>query len=224
MEMDYKQIIQTGLELLKNQLEAYLETILKQVYGDEYMIYMQNGTRINAMSDISIPNQNKYKYKDVLFYLNAFIKNWQFVFSTTFKTNYALTLCHSIKYFRNRWAHQSNLTIRETYRVIDECQALLEELGIANKDMDSLRIYVLQYLSVSKSEVVSNLSNINDNNAPNEYCILNNLDEQDCDMIVDPDELDNDFINDLNYQKLILDQLNNKNSGFKISEWSEENH
>jgi hypothetical protein len=209
--METKQVIQQGLEILKTQLESYLTTTLQQVYGEDYMVYMENGTRVNAMTDINLNNVNKHKYKDVLFYLNAFIKNWDFVFRQIFKTNYLLTLCHSIKYFRNRWAHQSQFTVRETYRLLDDCQALLEELSINNKEIDNLRLSVLQSLVNLKSEEFTDINK-------NQY----KIEDEDINMIdIDPNELDNDLINDLNYQKLILDQLNNKSSGFKISEWNQ---
>ena len=218
--METKQVIQQGLEILKTQLEAYLTNALQQVYGEDYLIYMENGTRVNPRTDLN--NANKHKYKDVLFYLNAFIKNWDFVFRHVFKTNYTLTLCHSIKYFRHRWAHQSHFTVRETYRLLDECQALLEELNMDYKELDSIRISVLQGLVNIKNEVYPDINQ----SVNKEYNALNKQGEdEDIDMLVDidPNELDNDFINDLNYQKLIMDQLSNKNSGYKLSEWNENN-
>ncbi len=107
---------------------------------------MENGPgyEMQPMQDYS-DSLNKGKYKDVLFYLNAMIKNWN-LFKGLFKTNYPLCLCHDIKFFRNKWAHQSLFSSREAYRCIDQCQALLEECELDAYEIDILRKEVLEYL------------------------------------------------------------------------------
>jgi hypothetical protein len=146
--MEYKQIIQNALDILKKQLEKHLELKLRDCYGDEFYVYLENGPKVNPnnMMDKNLYN-SKTKYKDVLYYLNAFIKNWEFPFKNSFNNNITLTLCHSIKYFRNRWAHQSLFSVRETYRLIDECQALLEELQLDHSEIDVIRKSVLELLA-----------------------------------------------------------------------------
>ena len=78
--------------------------------------------------------------------------------------------------------------------------------------MDNLRVSVLQSLVNVKNEDFTDINKV-------QY----KYEDEDIDMDIDPNELDNDFINDLNYQKLILDQLNNKGNGYKITEWNDNN-
>jgi hypothetical protein len=273
--MEYKQIIQNGLDILKKELETYLETKLRDCYGDEFFVYMESGPKVNPnkMVDVNLYN-TKNKYKDVLFYLNAFIKNWEFPFKSMFNGhNYPLTLCHSIKYFRNRWAHQSVFTIRETYRLFDECQALLEELKLDTTEIEIIRKGVLEMLVTEETkpkckidqdtkkpitgsnlntlientnynpnlnyQVNNNSNNINsiyqNNNQPWNSSLINtntnsnvsnnynnnyNYDDDDI-MMVCSNIDDKDLQNDLNYQKLIMEQIQNKNNPLKISYYDE---
>jgi hypothetical protein len=171
--MEYKQIIQNALDVLKKQLEKFLELKLRDCYGDEFYIYMENGPKVNPnhMIDINIYN-SKTKYKDVLYYLSAFIKNWEFPFKNLFSNNYSLTLCHSIKYFRNRWAHQSVFTLRETYRLMDEGQALLEELNMDHSEIEIIRKSVLEMLV---EEEVKNKKGETPKLENNSFSLFNNV-------------------------------------------------
>jgi hypothetical protein len=245
--MEFKQIIQNALDLLKKQLELFLETKLRDCYGDEFFIYMENGPKVNpnTMIDINLYN-SKTKYKDVLYYLNAFIKNWEFPFKNQFNHNYCLTLCHSIKYFRNRWAHQSTFTIRETYRLIDECQALLEELKMDYREIELIRRQVMEMLYEEEKKsvkdnsfnLIGNTSNSSNNNFgnsnwpsnnvnPNIQFNTNNQSRFDCDqdeLMIDVDDINNkDLLDEIKYQKLIYEQIQDKNNPYKITLYNESN-
>jgi hypothetical protein len=158
-----------GLEIVRSHLQPFLEQVMMSLYGNDYLIYMEHGSKnegvnVNEMKDYNYGTMNK-KYKDVLFYLNAFVKNWDKI-QNLFQTNYPLSLCHSLKYFRNKWAHQSPFTMRELYRLIDECQAFLECFDINDlSELDGIRKAVLNELIKSEAEVIVNSnSNTNINN------------------------------------------------------------
>lgn len=239
--------VQSCLDILKRQLQNYLEEILMKIYGEDYILYMEHGTKgVNQiiMNDYNVLNKNKYK--DVLFYLNAFIKNWELL-SSLFTTNYAVSLCHTIKYFRNKWAHQSPFSLRETYRFMDECQALIEEIKKDSSEIDIIRKQLLEiyyasevnnyYNSINnnnnfqqndnlinfstenKSNLLSNSNNnfVSYNNISNRYINDNNIMDYNHDMI-DGSQIDREQLIDLNYQKLI-----NNNKDFKITNLSDLN-
>jgi hypothetical protein len=167
--MDYSQIIQNALEILFKNLEPLIQSCMGQIYGNEYAIYMEYGPKaanltLSEMKDHALDfnnNLNMRKYKDILFYLNAVIKNWD-VFKGIFNSNYALCLCHSIKHFRNKWAHQSQFTMREIHRFIDECEVLLEEFHVKSQQLDFIRKKVLE---IYYQEEVKNFSQVNSNNS-----------------------------------------------------------
>jgi hypothetical protein len=138
--MENFQIVQKGLEILRKHLEAVLVETFKKMYGEEYLIYMEYGPKQTSfMKDYAIINK---KYKDVLFFFNAIIKNWEII-QSLFSSNYVLCLCHTLKYFRNKWAHQSPFSLRETYRFLDESQAMLEEIKAETIELDQIRKEIL---------------------------------------------------------------------------------
>jgi hypothetical protein len=149
--MDCHLIIQNCLEILLTQLEPVIHSTTSQIYGNDYLIYLEYGPKaanlsLTEMKDYAIHFNhplNLRKYKDLLFYLNSIIKNWE-TLKGLFKTNYVLCLCHSLKYFRNKWAHQSKFTKRELHRFIDECQVLLEEFDVKSDEIDLIRKHALE--------------------------------------------------------------------------------
>lgn len=173
--MEYFHLVQSALEMVLRGIQPFIEEVLQNVYGSEYWVYMEGGlvgckpgAMDNKISDqmkdfsYSSVNANK-KYKDVLFYVNAMIKNWE-IFRGLFPTGYALCLCYNIKYFRNKWAHQSPFTTRELYRFFDECQALLEEIKADVGEIDGIRKAVME---MYYNEEVSKALNLNTGNSQN---------------------------------------------------------
>jgi len=162
--MDHFLIIQSSLEILLKHIEPIIQSTLSQIYGNEYSLYMEFGPRaanltLSEMKDHAIQMAtypNIRKYKDILFYLNSIIKNWE-TFKGMFNSNYVLCLCHSIKHFRNKWAHQSQFTLRELHRFIDECEVLLEEFHVTSTELDIIRKNVLEVYF--KDDILTNKEN-----------------------------------------------------------------
>jgi hypothetical protein len=242
--MEFFQIIQNAFEILLNQLQPFVQIIMSKAYGSNFWLYMEHGSKAaglisSEMKDFSSDLnqlQNMKKYKDVLYYLNAVVKNWE-IFSGISLTNYPLCLCHSIKYFRNKWAHQSKFTTRELYRFFDECQALLEEFNLNASELDLLRKSILEYYyneeknkflcdSISSDGVI-NSSNSNNNNETknyyndfsdinksNNYCSYDDHEMLDSELM---DKTNN--IHEENYQKLFT---KNKNNLYNITYYDSE--
>jgi len=237
--MEYHQIIHNALEIVLKNIQPFIEDNFKKVYGNEFWIYMENGPIINSqMNDHS--DNNIRRYKDLLFYLNAFIKNWN-LFKGLFNSNYIICLCYDIKYFRNKWAHQSLFSTREVYRFLDQSQALLEEINLNTYEIEILRKAILEYFY--KEEVDKNIASIKQlepnnqgflqhnsqinnqiqNNAYIDFQSINennNYKHQNDENLtmLDGDEVDKNLLHYENYEKL----MKNKNFDvYKISYYDE---
>ena len=99
--------------------------------------------------------------------------------------------------------------------MVDECQTLLEELNLDCSELESLRLSVLEHM-IKRGESTKKKDTYKVN-------IIEKFDN-DIEMLdLDPLELDKDFINDLNYHKLILNQMNGNNKDFKLSYLNDDN-
>ena len=155
--MDYVQLSQHCLELIRKYLQLFITQVYINKYGqDNYKVYLDNNTLSNSnpsyMSDVS--SSNFTKYDDALYYMNLFLSNFP-TLSSALSSNYAVTLIHSLRFFRNRIAHQAPLSLRMVYRFVDETQCLLEELNLGQGDIATL--------DVVRKELMKQMINCNDN-------------------------------------------------------------
>jgi hypothetical protein len=70
---------------------------------------------------------NDNQDKDLVYFINIFTQNF-YKFKNKFKNPSILNILFNIKTFRNIWAHQGKLNIRELYKFYDDSSYLLEEL------------------------------------------------------------------------------------------------
>ena len=162
-------IIQKTLELVKENLEFYIENIFKEIYGEKYILYLNNSNdndNHQMIDYLNIENNYRKKFKDVLYFINLFLKFWETIFKPKIMNNYSLTLIHSIRYFRNRWAHQCPLNGREVYRLVDESLALFEELKFNKNEnlLNDIRLEALENLvhleiNNSQNKIIQDLKN-----------------------------------------------------------------
>lgn len=175
--MDSQFFINKALYIVKENLEFYIEINFKEIYGEKYILYLNNSNEINndkaeQMIDyVDLENNYRKKFKDVSYFINLFLKYWDGIFKKKIMQNYVLSLVHSIRHFRNKWAHQDFFSFREVYRLVDECQSLLEELFpqcentcIEYDVLNNLRLSALEALVYSEME---NKNNSNKNNFHN---------------------------------------------------------
>ncbi len=144
--MDYVKATHYCLDLIKDHLKLFIENVYKYEYGENnYQNFIYN----------EINNNGQEFYNDCLFYMNFFTGNFKFL-SKRLNSNYSLNLVYSLKYFRNRIAHQAPISMRQIYRFIDETQALLEELNTASQE----EIFKLE---AGRKEIMKFMINCNDN-------------------------------------------------------------
>jgi len=173
--MENSSIIQKVLQITKENLEFFIETVFIEIYGeDKFIIYLNNShpekkDNIEMMDYNEIKENYNNKFKDISYFINIFLKYWEGIFKQKLIHNYVLTLIHSIRYFRNKWAHQSHMNERELYRFVDECQSFLEEMKINDenfiKNLNELNFIRLNCLEkLVYAEMNKNHFYVNNNN------------------------------------------------------------
>ena len=225
--MNNHQVVQRALEILLEHIMPFIEDKMNTLYGSNFWPYLENGdcTKSKLMSDSGGEVNSFKKYKDVLFYLNALIKNWSAFQGYFPSSNYVLCLCHSIKYFRNRWAHQSQFSLRETHRFVDEVQVLVEQIsGYSNAEIENLRKYVLElYYSeeVTKANIQEQNNLICYANSSNLSLPQSSLVIQDEAMTEHNDKMNLNSLHEANFQKVLTENQNNAKDKYIITYYEE---
>lgn len=200
--MDYFQVTQHCLELIRKYLQIFITQVYINKYGqDNYKVYLDNNTLSNSnpsyMSDVS--SSNFTKYDDALYYMNLFLNNFN-TLSTALSSNYAVTLIHSLRFFRNRIAHQAPLSLRMVYRFVDETQCLLEELNVGQNDITTL--------DMVRKELMKQMLNCNDNISVIGKNRYNAFEEVNVDMKIDNDYNMQSYENNNQYKEKIEQNYN----------------
>ena len=199
--MDYIKYTQYALQTLQNNL------------GNFICLNLNN----DVINKYNVNNNNNNT--DILFFLNVFQGEFNNYFYNKLNNNYSLSLSYSLKYFRNKIAHQSSLTLREIYRFIDETQAFMEELNIGNVEekfnLENIRRNLLKLMVNCNDNVVVIGKKIEDFNGFNDF----NVEMKDEDNINNYQMQNNNFINENklnnNYDKMVNKILqNNDNKNF----------
>jgi len=154
--MDYFKLTQFALQILQNNLGKFICSNLNNDIINKYNI-----------------NNNNFSNTDILFFLNVFQGEFNNYFYNKLNNNYSLSLSYSLKYFRNKIAHQSSLTLREIYRFIDETLAFMEELNIGNTeekfDLENIRRNLLKLMVNCNDNIVVIGKKIEDFNGFNDF-------------------------------------------------------
>mmetsp|Transcript_23063 Transcript_23063/g.24009 ORF Transcript_23063/g.24009 Transcript_23063/m.24009 type:complete len:362 (-) Transcript_23063:48-1133(-) len=98
-----------------------------------------------------IPQQTTTeKPKDIIVYLNHVIQNPS-IFKSLFKDYYfTLNTLFYIRYVRNKWAHQAELSQRQVYKFFDEVSTLLEEISPGSEEF--------KYVEFQRRMIIKELS------------------------------------------------------------------
>lgn len=134
-EMEYMNISQYCLNLIKNNIKLFLETKYKSIIEKEY-----------KSSDDS--------FFDVMFYFNVLKNNLNEI---TEIPKIIINTIYNLKIFRNKIAHQVPITLREFYRFVDDTQVILEMLNICDKN----EIIKIQN---TRKEIINRMNILDDNN------------------------------------------------------------
>jgi len=134
-EMEYMNISQYCLNLIKNNLKLFFETKYKDIIEQEYKSSVDS-------------------FYDVMFYF-TFLKNN--INQIKEVPNVIINTVYSLKIFRNKIAHQVPITLREFYRFVDDTQIIIETLNICDEN-EKIKI------ENTRKEIIKRMNNSNDNN------------------------------------------------------------
>lgn len=109
--------IRLSLELLRSALDSYVETRMKEAFGDAW----HDGYAVPDWSDGESP-------PDVQVLANTMINNWGEAFDEHLPRE-TRHLVHQVRKIRNRLAHQEPFELDDTYTSLHEMQRLLEAVG-----------------------------------------------------------------------------------------------
>jgi hypothetical protein len=255
--MENHKIILCVFDILFENIKPYIDEIFKSLYASDYLYVMEHGWKfyqekqLNEMKDYDLKSEigGPKKYLDLLFYINSIIKNWDSI-KNLYSDNYLFILCHDIRYFRNKWAHQSMFTLREVYRVTDLAQSILEIMNLNYDQMEFIRIQALNsYYNQGINYANRYISTTNTINNFNNECIsfktnlevpeikktsiinfnkfnhLNSCNNSQVNInddheMIEGDEIDRENINNENYQRII----NNKCQEYTISHFGDDDN
>jgi len=136
--MENKALILKALDLTKDRSSKFIEKSYKEQYGNNWENNLINGPYQEIEMNGISKKGNDLKYRDLNFYISSFLTHWNVFLKSKFCSNFPLTLCHTVKHYRNKWAHQSSFNTKETYRIIDSCICLIDELGENSDDINEL--------------------------------------------------------------------------------------
>ena len=188
-EMEYMNISQYCLNLIKNNLKLFFETKYKEIIEEEYKISSDS-------------------FYDVMFYLTILKNNLNQIKEIP---NIMINTIHSLKIFRNKIAHQIPVSLREFYRFVDDTQIIIESLNISDKNeiikIENTRKEIIKRMSVTDDNKIIIGSNYNagNNNIKNDLN-LNKNSKYNSDSDIEMGDYDDDkFIKDYK------DNINGKN-------------
>ena len=188
-EMEYMNISQYCLNLIKNNLKLFFETKYKEIIEEEYKISSDS-------------------FYDVMFYLTILKNNLNQIKEIP---NIMINTIHSLKIFRNKIAHQIPVSLREFYRFVDDTQIIIESLNISDKNeiikIENTRKEIIKRMSVTDDNKIIIGSNYNagNNNIKNDLNLNKNSKYNSDSDIEMGDYDDNKFIKDY------IDNINGKN-------------
>lgn len=138
-----QQILQESLEYFKKSLKVYICKEFYRVFGSNWIdlaLSPQNSDTI--MTPKKSPND-----WDLPILITLIHTHWDHVFSQNISQKFPKSLLTVIKFYRNSWAHQMQLTDRDIYRVLDLIQVVLEQLHLNYHIIDLRRKEMLAVMS-----------------------------------------------------------------------------
>ena len=132
-----KGTVTKGLEILAAGLGPYVELRLRECLGSDWS---RAGSVAHVINTVDV---SKWDAQVVLMLM---WENWNTVFRHELSF-VERSLVSELREFRNRWAHQQQFTLRDTYRCIDGIERLLRSVGSGSADeADLLRKETLKLL------------------------------------------------------------------------------
>ena len=194
--MEYMNISQYCLNLIKNNLKQFFESKYKNIIEEEY----------KSSSDT---------FFDVMFYFTVLKNNINQIKEIP---RIIINTVHSIKFFRNKIAHQIPVTLREFYRFVDDTQIIIELLNVCNKSevvkIENTRKEIIKRMNASDDNKIIIGTNYNaGNNCKNELNInlnMTNFNKFGSDSDIEMGDYDEECFNNQNY----INDNNNFNKNY----------
>ena len=205
--MEYMNIAQYCLNLIKNNLKSFFEIKYKSLIEEEY-----------KSADES--------FFDVMFYFSVLKK---YLNEIKELPKVIINTIYNLKIFRNKIAHQVPITLREFYRFVDDTQIIIELLNICDQNevikIENTRKEIIKRMTIlddnsiiigSSYNAGNNINNNNINLNLNKFGNNSDIEMGDDDLDDFQDEKDNsgiknkNTINDgKNYNNFQVNNVNN---------------
>ena len=187
--MEYMNIAQYCLNLIKNNLKSFFEIKYKSLIEEEY-----------KSADES--------FFDVMFYFSVLKK---YLNEIKELPKVIINTIYNLKIFRNKIAHQVPITLREFYRFVDDTQIIIELLNICDQNevikIENTRKEIIKRMTIlddnsiiigSSYNAGNNINNNNINLNLNKFGNNSDIEMGDDDLDDFQDERDNSGINNKN--------------------------
>ena len=194
-EMEYMNISQYCLNLIKNNIKLFFEHKYNSLIEKEY-----------KSSDES--------YFDVMFYFNVLKK---YLNEIKELPKVIINTIYNIKIFRNKIAHQVPITLREFYRFVDDTQIIIELLNICDQNevikIQNTRKEIIKRMSIldDNNIIIGSSYNAGNNNINNNYNL--NLHKVGSNSDIEMGEDDLDYFQDEKVNSEINNKYANNNGG-----------
>jgi hypothetical protein len=87
---------------------------------------------------------------DIVTLCNLLYDHWADVFQARVGHSFPRAVITIVKFYRNHWAHQRALSLREAYRVVDLMDWILNEVHVPSQDMGRLREELMRVMYESR--------------------------------------------------------------------------
>lgn len=122
-----------------DQLKIFILSGLQEVYKTEWEEKALNPPGKDAQVHMK-KNSNEW---DLICLINIIHDHWDQVFDNKIVEKFPKAYFTIIRFYRNRWAHQTEMNIREIYRGIDIMEYILEHINMDYGPLTNARQVIL---------------------------------------------------------------------------------
>lgn len=140
--MELNTVLGQALEAFRQHLRHFMIQCFQLAYGQTWAERaLQTPT-----GDTVMTAQKSPEAWDIVTLCNLLYDHWHQVFQQHVSHRFPRAVITIVKFYRNSWAHQRALNLREAYRVVDLMDWILTEVQVPSLDMSRLRTELLHSL------------------------------------------------------------------------------
>ena len=147
-----QQKLQECMAYFKDTLGEYMIREFQQRFGENWLELALNPPGSDALMTV----KKNPKDWDMHILINLIHLHWDQVFSKPICDKFPKSLFTVIKFYRNAWAHQSKLTDRDIYRIIDMLELVLSGLNLNSQPIEQKRNEMLMTM-INSSTIYQNV-------------------------------------------------------------------